>query len=98
MRPPPLNPDELAAGLAGLPAWRVEDGRLKRDLDFADFDAAFAFMQRAAEHARRLDHHPDWSNSYDKVSIALRTDDVGALTRLDLELARAIDGCAGDGR
>jgi 4a-hydroxytetrahydrobiopterin dehydratase len=91
VRPPPLTPAELAAGLARLDDWRVEDGRLVRELSFADFDAAFAFMQRVAEHARRLDHHPDWSNSYAKVSIALVTHDVGALTRLDLELALAID-------
>lgn len=95
MRPPPLTAAELAAALTDLPAWRVEDGRLRRELEFADFDAAFAFMQRVAAHARRLDHHPDWSNSYAKVSIALKTHDVGALTRLDLELARAIDDCLG---
>lgn len=91
MRPEPIAPAELAAGLAGLPAWRVVDGRLRRELAFADFDAAFAFMQRVAAHARRLDHHPDWSNSYAKVEIELVTHSVGALTRLDLELARAID-------
>ena len=97
MRPPPLTPEELAVGLAGLPDWRVEDGRLVRELAFADFDAAFAFMQRVAAHARRLDHHPDWSNSYARVSISLRTHDVGALTRLDLDLARAIEGCRVEG-
>ena len=91
MRPKPLTPAELAAGLAGLPAWRVEGGRLRRELEFADFDAAFAFMQRVAVHAQGLDHHPDWSNSYAKVEIELFTQDVGALTRLDLELARAIE-------
>lgn len=94
MRPAPLSPAELAAALAELPAWCVVDGRLRRSLRFADFDAAFAFMQRVAVHARRLDHHPDWSNSYAKVEIELVTHDVGALTCLDLELARAIDGCA----
>jgi 4a-hydroxytetrahydrobiopterin dehydratase len=93
MRPTPLTPAELAAGLAALPAWRVEGGRLRREFKFADFDAAFAFMGRVAEHARRLDHHPEWSNSYAKVEIALFTHDAGALTRLDLELARAIDTC-----
>jgi 4a-hydroxytetrahydrobiopterin dehydratase len=91
MRPKPLSPAELTEGLAGLPGWRVEDGRLRREFTFADFDAAFAFMTRVAEHARRLDHHPNWSNSYAKVEIALFTHDAGGLTRLDLELARAIE-------
>ena len=91
MRPQPLTKTELTAGLAGLPEWRIEDGHLRRELKFADFDAAFAFMGRVAEHARRLDHHPEWSNSYAKVEIELFTHDVGALTRLDLELARAIE-------
>lgn len=91
MRPAPLTAAELAAGLAGLPGWRVEHGRLRRSLRFADFEAAFAFMARVAAEARRLDHHPDWSNSYAKVEIELVTHDVGALTRLDLELARAIE-------
>ena len=93
MREAPLTPAELAAGLATLNGWRVEGARLRRHFEFADFQAAFAFMGRVAEHARRLDHHPEWSNSYAKVEIALSTHDVGALTRLDLELARAIDTC-----
>lgn len=91
MRPVPLSSAELSAALAELPAWRVEHGRLRRSLRFADFDAAFDFMKRVADAARRLDHHPDWSNSYAKVEIELVTHDVGALTRLDLELARAIE-------
>lgn len=95
MRPHPLTPEELSAALTELSEWHVADGCLRRELEFEDFDAAFAFMQRVATHARRLEHHPDWSNSYAKVEIALKSHDVGALTQLDLDLARAIDGCVG---
>ena len=81
------DPDvEVPAG------WEVVDGRLHRELRFADFAEAFAFMGRVAGEAERLGHHPDWSNSWNRVVIDLVTHDAGAqITDLDLELARAID-------
>lgn len=71
--------------------WRQEDGCLRRDLVFADFATAFAFMTRVAAEAERLDHHPDWSNSWNKVSISLVSHDVGRVTERDHRLAEAID-------
>jgi len=72
------------------PGWDVVDGKLHRDLEFADFAAAFAFMTRVAVEAERLDHHPDWSNSYNKVAIDLLSHDVGHLTSRDRLMAEAI--------
>lgn len=72
--------------------WEVVDGRLHRELTFADFAEAFAFMGRVAAEAERLGHHPDWSNSWNRVVIDLVTHDAGSrITELDLELARAIE-------
>ena len=73
------------------PRWEVVEGRLHREFAFADFAAAFAFMARVAAEAERLDHHPDWSNSWNRVVIDLVTHDAGAITDLDVALAEAID-------
>ena len=72
--------------------WREEDGRLEQDFEFADFSAAFAFMTRVALLAEQRGHHPDWSNVYNRVSIALTThDDGNVVTDADRALAVAID-------
>lgn len=71
--------------------WTEIDGRLHRELTFDDFAQAFAFMTRVAGEAERLDHHPDWSNSWNKVVIDLVSHDHGSLTERDLDLARAIN-------
>ncbi len=73
------------------PGWQVVDGKLHRELVFADFAEAFAFMTRvAAELAERADHHPDWSNSWNTVTIDLTSHDVGGITARDIALAEAI--------
>jgi len=90
----PLTDDELEVALAERDGWSLRDGKLHRDLRFADFPTAFAFMTRVAFAAERMDHHPEWSNVYDRVSIDLVTHDVGGVTALDLELADQIDGFA----
>jgi 4a-hydroxytetrahydrobiopterin dehydratase len=71
--------------------WSVVDGRLHRELTFRDFDEAFAFMARVAEEARRLDHHPDWCNSWNKVVIDIVDHQAGAITERCTALATAID-------
>lgn len=75
------------------PEWRTLPGRdaITRDLKFADFRAAWAFMTRVAALADRMDHHPEWSNPYNRVSIILTTHDASGLTRRDADLAAAID-------
>lgn len=71
--------------------WPEIDGRLYREFTFADFAQAFAFMERVAVLAEELDHHPDWSNSWNKVTISLVSHDVGRITERDHRLASAID-------
>jgi 4a-hydroxytetrahydrobiopterin dehydratase len=91
--------DESArdAALAQLEAgWRLDDAgtAIARDFAFADFSAAFAFMTRVALAAEKAGHHPDWSNSWNKVRVALTTHEAGGLTARDFALAAAIDALA----
>jgi 4a-hydroxytetrahydrobiopterin dehydratase len=88
---PRLNDTELAGLAAALPQWTVADGQLRRAFKFADFSTAWAFMARVALLAEKQDHHPDWSNSYSRVEIALTTHDAGGLSARDVKLALAID-------
>jgi len=69
----------------------VGDERLKRQWQFSDFSEAFAFMTRVALLAESMQHHPNWSNVYNRVTIELTTHDLGGLSNLDAELARSID-------
>ena len=79
-----------------LPAWALDEDRrgIRRTLQFADFNAAFAFMTRVAPLAETLAHHPEWFNVYGRVDIRLSTHDVGGLSDLDLRMARFIDEIA----
>ncbi|HEV2081470.1 MAG TPA: 4a-hydroxytetrahydrobiopterin dehydratase [Brevundimonas sp.] len=91
--------DRLDVGgvLNGLPSWREEPGdrpAIRRDLKFADFNAAFGFMTRVALWADKADHHPEWSNVYDRVQIVLTTHDAEGVTDRDVALARFIDEAA----
>jgi 4a-hydroxytetrahydrobiopterin dehydratase len=90
-RPTPCSPAEIDEFLRRVPLWSVVAGRLRREWRFPDFSQAFAFMTRVALLAEKADHHPDWSNGYGCVTIELVTHDAGGLTRLDFELAEAID-------
>ena len=77
-------------------AWDERDGALHREFTFADFSEAFAFMTRVAFIAEKLDHHPNWSNVYNRVSIALTSHDAGnTVTDRDRTMAAAIDDLAG---
>ncbi|MBU1345700.1 MAG: 4a-hydroxytetrahydrobiopterin dehydratase [Alphaproteobacteria bacterium] len=86
-----------AEALEQLPAWSVAPGdrpAISRRLTFADFNAAFGFMARVALKADKMDHHPEWSNVYNRVEILLTTHDAGGVTDLDIQMARFIDGAA----
>ncbi len=88
-----LTQAERTAALAELSDWRMADGRdaIVRDFRFADFSQAWGFLTRVALLAQAADHHPEWSNVYDRVTIALTTHDADGLSQRDVALARAID-------
>lgn len=71
--------------------WQFDGNCIKRDFKFKTFVEAFSFMAAIALHAEKMDHHPDWSNVYNTVSIKLNTHDAGGITKLDFELADIID-------
>lgn len=89
--PKKLASQELNAAMEKLPSWKVNSQeRLERELKFKNFPEAFSFMTRVAFEAEQMNHHPDWSNSYNRVKIELTTHDAGGITENDLELARRI--------
>jgi 4a-hydroxytetrahydrobiopterin dehydratase len=94
-RPPRLADAEISARLAGLPRWTIVGGKLRREFQFSDFSEAFGFMARVALAAEKLDHHPDWSNVWNRVTVELSTHDAGGITELDFELATVMDRLAG---
>jgi 4a-hydroxytetrahydrobiopterin dehydratase len=87
----PLPADRIAARLPELPGWQLEGSKLRRSFRFDDFVAAFAFMTRCAFTAEKLDHHPEWTNVYNRVDVVLWTHDAGGITDRDFELALAMD-------
>ncbi|BAL24726.1 pterin-4-alpha-carbinolamine dehydratase [Azoarcus sp. KH32C] len=91
-----LTASERQAALAALPLWAEIPDRdaIHRSLRFKDFNAAFAFMTRVALMAEKMDHHPEWSNVYNRVDITLSTHDAGGLSERDLALAQFIDAAA----
>ena len=92
-----LGPGERAQALARVPAWTPIEGRdaISRSFKFKDFNEAFGFMTRAALIAERMNHHPEWSNVWNRVDVTLSTHDAGGLTELDIKLAAAMDACVG---
>ncbi|MCU1374391.1 MAG: 4a-hydroxytetrahydrobiopterin dehydratase [Actinomycetia bacterium] len=78
------------------PGWEVVDGRLHREVELADFSAAFAFMTRVALAAEKLDHHPDWSNSWNRVTIDIVSHAAGGITERCVALATAVNAILGD--
>ena len=88
----PLTTEQIANLKEQLPQWSLVDGKLHRELRFADFNEAFGFMSRVALIAETLGHHPEWFNVWNKVVIDLTTHDAGGLSTLDLALAQRIDG------
>ena len=88
-----LTETERTAAMAELSDWALarQDKAISRTIQFADFSQAFAFMTRVALLAEQHDHHPEWSNVYNRVDIALTTHDAGGLSRRDVAMAKAID-------
>ena len=89
-----LAPEEVDTRLADRPGWAVVDGKLHRELAFPGFAQAFGFMTEVALAAEKLDHHPDWSNSWNKVVMDITNHAAGGLTDRCFELAAAVDAAA----
>ena len=91
-----LSVEARKAALMELSGWSETPGReaIARTFTFKDFNEAFGFMTRAALVAEKKDHHPEWKNVYKPVEVVLATHDAGGVTRLDIELARAMNGIA----
>jgi 4a-hydroxytetrahydrobiopterin dehydratase len=88
-RPKALPEEEIVSRLSQpqLANWSLEGGKLHRKFEFANFVEAFGFMTQVAIVAEKMDHHPEWSNVYNRVEVDLTTHDAGGLTELDFELA-----------
>ncbi|MDP8987379.1 MAG: 4a-hydroxytetrahydrobiopterin dehydratase [Actinomycetota bacterium] len=86
-----LADDEIERRLARLDGWAVANGKLHKELTFADFNEAFGFVARLALVAEKLDHHPDWSNSWNRVVIDISSHAAGGITATCFELAAAAD-------
>lgn len=87
----PLAPDEIRARLAEVPDWNLQENQIERELTFADFREAIAFLTLIAFDAEEADHHPDITVNYKRLGLALTTHSAGGLTAKDFDLARVID-------
>lgn len=86
-----LPTEQIESRLAQTDGWDLVDGKLHRVFEFDDFVSAFGFMTRVAIEAEKLNHHPDWSNSWNKVTIDITNHGAGGVTDLCFELVAAID-------
>ena len=91
METTPLNKKEVEALQRELPKWKIQEARINREWQFSNFVEAFGFITKVALLAESMNHHPEWSNVYSKVTIELTTHDLNGLTNLDVQLAQAID-------
>jgi 4a-hydroxytetrahydrobiopterin dehydratase len=91
-----LGAAERSEALRQLSGWQLVNNRdaIQKTFKFKTFSEAFGFMARAALAAEKMNHHPEWSNVYNRVDVILSTHSAGGLTRLDVDLARQLDGLA----
>ena len=85
---------ELKDALTGLSGWTVADGKLHKEYKFADFIHAFGFMATSALGIEKMNHHPEWFNVYNQVTVDLSTHDAGGITSKDVKLAKLLDATA----
>lgn len=93
-----LTNEDIQAALTGLPGWQYisDDSAIQKTFMFKNFARAFAFMTDVAEKAEQLKHHPDWSNSWNKVEVTLSTHSAGGITNLDIKLATFMESLLPD--
>ncbi len=86
-----LSDQEIQTHLQTLPSWQLQDNKLHKTYTFKNFIEAFGFMTRAALVIEKMNHHPEWSNTYKQVTVNLSTHDVSGISELDIELAKKLD-------
>ncbi|MEX0657366.1 MAG: 4a-hydroxytetrahydrobiopterin dehydratase [Nitrosopumilaceae archaeon] len=86
-----LSDDQIKEKLKELQGWQIVNGKLHKEFQFTDFNQAFGFMTRAAIHAEKIDHHPEWFNVYNKLKVDLMTHDAGGITENDVKLAKILN-------
>ena len=86
-----LSDKEIRGELGEIKGWSLVDGKLHREIQFANFVEAFGFMSRVALVAESMNHHPEWFNVYNRVTVDLSTHDAGGVTQMDLTLAARIN-------
>jgi 4a-hydroxytetrahydrobiopterin dehydratase len=89
-----LSEAEVRARLSEIQGWQLVEGKLQKTFTFGSFVQAFGFMSSVALLAEAMNHHPEWSNVYSRVTIALNTHDVSGISELDFALAKKIEGIA----
>ena len=89
-----LSDSDITAALGDLTGWTVQNGKLHREYKFADFTHAFGFMATAATAIERMNHHPEWFNVYNRVTVDLMTHDANGITKRDVELAHLLESFA----
>ncbi|MDE0043817.1 MAG: 4a-hydroxytetrahydrobiopterin dehydratase [Candidatus Poribacteria bacterium] len=90
-----LANSEIETHLKGVAGWSVEDGKLHKQFQFESFVEAFGFMTSLALIAEKMNHHPEWFNVYNRVTIDLMTHDLEGISDLDFQLAKEADALAG---
>ncbi len=86
-----LSSEQISEQLKNLSGWSVKEEKLHKDFEFEDFNQAFGFMTRAAMHIEKMNHHPEWFNVYNKLSVELVTHDAGGITQNDINLAKTLN-------
>jgi len=89
-----LSSEQISEELKNLPGWSVKEEKLHKDFEFGDFNEAFGFMTRAAMHIEKMNHHPEWFNVYNKLTVDLMTHDAGGITENDIQLAKILNSLA----
>ena len=86
-----LSPETIQKELENLQGWSIVDGKLHKEFQFTDFNQAFGFMTRASMEIEKMNHHPEWFNVYNKITVDLMTHDAGGITQNDLDLAKILN-------
>ncbi len=86
-----LSQTDIDGQLENLSGWSVVNEKLRKEFQFESFSQAFGFMARAAMEIEKMDHHPEWLNAYNKITIELTTHDAGGITKNDIDLAKILN-------